>query len=326
MEVGYAGVMPALWLSEIEHRTRRPIAHLFNMLAGTSTGAMIAAGLSVPSMVSEVSQGLFVRKTEPSAYLPRYSAFEIVNLYRQKSPEIFTSVASQLPIPSSIYSWVGSKYSDRGRSAVLTKYFDQYSLRQALTELVIPAVSNKDKSKTHLFTRYEARNNAADDVRLYDVLMATTAAPTFFPPYSIPEKGDFFDGAISAGNPAQQAYDEACRYGIPSEKIFMLSMGAGTCISDPLRPELHCGKLFWAGNYPRVRLELQDGDTDKSMSIRLKNRYQRWQVWLEEPISLDDQEMGTLLERGHQYLEELYASEDNTMNKLLERLEAQALP
>ena len=106
----------------------------------------------------------------------------------------------------------------------------------------------------------------------------------------------------------------------------MLSMGAGTCISDPLQPDLHCGKLFWAGNYPRVSLALQEGGTDRSMRISLgEDRYQRWQVWLENPIGLDDcQQIDTLLELGEQYIEELYASQDNTMNKLLERLEDHA--
>ncbi|CAG8466787.1 9135_t:CDS:2 [Dentiscutata heterogama] len=36
---GIRGILPILWLNEIEYRTRRPISHLFNMITGTSTGA-----------------------------------------------------------------------------------------------------------------------------------------------------------------------------------------------------------------------------------------------------------------------------------------------
>ncbi|CAG8693101.1 16316_t:CDS:2, partial [Acaulospora colombiana] len=43
---GIRAVLPALWLSEIEYRAHKPISHLFNMIAGTSTGGIIAAGLS----------------------------------------------------------------------------------------------------------------------------------------------------------------------------------------------------------------------------------------------------------------------------------------
>lgn len=45
---GIKGILPAFWLSEIEIKTKRPISHLFNMIAGTSTGGILAAGLSIP--------------------------------------------------------------------------------------------------------------------------------------------------------------------------------------------------------------------------------------------------------------------------------------
>ena len=302
---GVRGVVPALWLNKLEERTRRPIAHLFNMLAGTSTGGIITTALSVPS--------------EQTPSTPRYAASEIVELYRQKSPKIFP------PEKRKDTNLLSSKYTDAGRSAVFTEYFKQYRLKDALTELVIPAVRSENTTTTYVFTRNKAEKNDADNVTLYDAVMATTAAPTFFPAYQIDGKGIFFDGSIQAGNPAQQAYDEACCV-TSKENILMLSMGAGTCISDPLQPDLHCGKLFWAGNYPRVSLALQEGGTDRSMRISLgEDRYQRWQVWLENPIGLDDcQQIDTLLELGEQYIEELYASQDNTMNKLLERLEDHA--
>lgn len=40
--------MPAFWLNEIEKKVNKPISHIFNMIAGTSTGGIIAAGLSAP--------------------------------------------------------------------------------------------------------------------------------------------------------------------------------------------------------------------------------------------------------------------------------------
>jgi hypothetical protein len=45
---GMRGIIPAIWLNEIERLTNRPICHLFNMISGTSTGAIIAAGLVTP--------------------------------------------------------------------------------------------------------------------------------------------------------------------------------------------------------------------------------------------------------------------------------------
>ncbi len=86
--------MPALWLSEIERRTRRPISHLFNMAAGTSTGGIIAAGL--PTAFVE-AQAKWVDVATPTgmtiqykvkermlfSYRPRYSAADILELYTE---------------------------------------------------------------------------------------------------------------------------------------------------------------------------------------------------------------------------------------------------
>ncbi|MGB6944850.1 MAG: patatin-like phospholipase family protein, partial [Bryobacteraceae bacterium] len=48
---GIRGIIPAVVLAEIERRTARPIAHLFNLIAGTSTGGILAIGLTIPKHV-----------------------------------------------------------------------------------------------------------------------------------------------------------------------------------------------------------------------------------------------------------------------------------
>src|ERR687887_2923433 len=45
---GIRGLIPALVLAEIERRTQRPIARLFDLVAGTSTGAILACTLTQP--------------------------------------------------------------------------------------------------------------------------------------------------------------------------------------------------------------------------------------------------------------------------------------
>ena len=54
--------------------------------------------------------------------------------------------------------------------------------------------------------------------------MATSAAPTFFPSYKISDKGIFVDGGCHLNNPANASFNEAYRYGIAKEKIFILSL------------------------------------------------------------------------------------------------------
>ena len=45
---GIRGVIPAVLLAELERRAERPVAELFDLIAGTSTGGILAAALTVP--------------------------------------------------------------------------------------------------------------------------------------------------------------------------------------------------------------------------------------------------------------------------------------
>src|SRR5689334_8886921 len=65
---GIRGIIPALVLAEIEKRTGRRIASLFDLIAGTSTGGILACALTVPD-------------ARP--------AVQLVELYRTQGPVIF---------------------------------------------------------------------------------------------------------------------------------------------------------------------------------------------------------------------------------------------
>lgn len=74
---GVKGVISCVFLNEIESRLKRPISHLFNMIAGTSTGAIIGTALSLP-------------KTLNGLKVPLFSASEIVQLYSTESAKVFS--------------------------------------------------------------------------------------------------------------------------------------------------------------------------------------------------------------------------------------------
>ena len=347
---GIRGILPAVWLSEIERRTRRPVCHLFDMAAGTSTGGIIAAGLSAPKIAStrEENTGTkpngdpVISKIEiPCTYCPRYSASDLLGLYTHRSAEIFT-VKERGSLLSPIGLWRSSdyaspKYTDRGRLSMFGEHFGDFRMDSALMELVIPAVYENNTTNTYLFNRYDSKLDSSRNYKFYDVLMSTTAAPTFFPAYKITGKGVFLDGGVQMNNPAFTAYAEALRYGVSGGNLFMLSMGTGAYMPEPLTPDLHRGLLFWANNLKNVALTANEGNTDIQMRRLLNDRdyngwqlpmYNRLQVLLENPIALDAQSpevIATLLELGRQHVEELYANDDNYMNKLLEFLENEGM-
>ncbi|CAG8628722.1 6229_t:CDS:2 [Dentiscutata erythropus] len=286
-EGGIRGILPTLWLSEIEYRTRRPISHLFNMITGTSTGGIVAAGLSAPSH-------------EYPDFKPKFSASELLNTYQDHTKKLFTMNKE----------WNSkAKYINEGHSNLFEEYFGQTKLSHALTELVIPAINEADSSAIHLFTRNDARKDELKNDTFIDALMAATSIPTFFSPYEIRHESLFIDGGMHINNPALTSFNEAIRYNVESKKIFILSLGTGSYIPDPSKPILYRDKNFWASN--QFTLSNDENEVDRQMHLMLKDRYQRWQVSFEDPIKLDDFErIPYLVEIGHQYLEELYDSDE----------------
>jgi hypothetical protein len=95
---GMRGIIPARLLAHLEERTGRRAAELFDLVAGTSTGGLLALGLSKPD------------PHHPAR--PHYRASEIVDFYRLSGRDIFRR--SLLHFIRSLGSWLGPKYPPAG--------------------------------------------------------------------------------------------------------------------------------------------------------------------------------------------------------------------
>src|SRR5215207_1945881 len=95
---GIRGLIPALVLAEIERRTGRRIADMFDLIAGTSTGGILACGL--------VCRG---------DDRPLHTAEELADLYVTEGPKIFDR--SLVHEAASLGGLVDEKYDDRGLNA-----------------------------------------------------------------------------------------------------------------------------------------------------------------------------------------------------------------
>ncbi|CAF0850096.1 unnamed protein product [Adineta steineri] len=309
---GIRGLIPAVWVSELERRTGLTSCSMFHMIAGTSTGAIIAAGLACPSENKTVG--------------PRYTAMDIVKLYTTRSNRVFSDKAS---IITSLAS--GYKYTDNGRKKLFDDYFENIRLSQTLTELVITAVQS-GSSRTDIFRRSESLLDHNKNHKLADILMCTSAAPTYFPPYNL-NGTVFVDGGVQANNPAMVAYVEACSNGVHGDNISVLSLGTGDYVPDPLHPNANRNLLFWLKNKESVLKVIFDGpqnNIDYQLHHMLgSEKYHRWQVWLEEPIALDDikeETLNQLMELAREHFEEMEALDNNNrLGNLIERLKGKTI-
>ncbi|MBD0392233.1 patatin-like phospholipase family protein [Wolbachia endosymbiont of Pentalonia nigronervosa] len=220
---GIRGIIPAIILTEIEKRSKKPISQIFDLMAGTSTGGVVVAGLC--------------KKNNKGS--PQYSANDLVELYQQYGPYIFKSSFWR----KSIASWFnGAQYSYQNIEFILDKYFGKST--------------TADISSNLLLTSYDIQNNCPfffkswkrENIKLKDALRATTAAPTYFIPKHLEiNQIDriLVDGGVFANNPAACAYASGRRL-FPNDDIVILSLGTGrTARSIEYANSRRFGKISW---------------------------------------------------------------------------------
>jgi patatin-like phospholipase/acyl hydrolase len=198
---GIRGIIPALILAEIERRTGHRIAEMFDMIAGTSTGGMLALGLTVPQ-TKDVTK-------------PKYKATQLVSFYEEDGKEVFHSSWQDAVTLRGI---INERYSSGRFEKVLKKYLgDDVKLSQAITELLITSYEI-ETCRPFFFTRRKARAKRTSRLnpRMWEVARSTSAAPTYFSPFRINRSRPshlppltFIDAGIFVNNPTLCAYAEA---------------------------------------------------------------------------------------------------------------------
>jgi predicted acylesterase/phospholipase RssA len=213
---GIRGLIPATVLVEIETTMGRPIADLFDLVAGTSTGGILALGLTKPDPAGRQR--------------PQYTASDLCDLYLQDGQKIFPhSLIRELETAHGI---IDAKYAAAPIEAILKDRFGDTMLSDALTELVIPSYDLTGPGP-YFFKREYAKSETEDwDVHMRDVARATSAAPTFFDP-PVFEAADgsgkhaLVDGGTFANNPTLSGYVDALRLGQDRARILVVSIGTG---------------------------------------------------------------------------------------------------
>jgi len=213
---GIRGIIPALILAEIEKRARKPISQIFDLMAGTSTGGIVVAGLC--------------KKDDQGD--PQYSANDLVELYREYGSYIFKSSFFR----QSILSWFNcAQYPHKNIESILEEYFGDDTLQNTLSNLLITSYDIHNNYPFFFKSWKEDKNF----IKLKDALRATTAAPTYFAPKYLEvkqEKRVLVDGGVFANNPAACAYANSKKL-FPNEEIVLVSIGTG--IANPRKVYLN---------------------------------------------------------------------------------------
>ena len=288
---GIRGIVPALVLAELEARAGRPVRELFDLVAGTSTGGILACALGTPD-------------ARPAA--------ELVELYRTEGPRIFRrSLWQQVRSGGGL---LDEQHDETVLVAVLRDYLGDARLSQATPRLLVTAY-DLEAREPYFFKSWRPERDAP----LVDVARATSAAPTYFEPHLLDGRS-LVDGGVFANNPAMCAYAEAQRLE-PGDHV-VLSLGTGR----QTRPIRHAdakdrGLIGWVRPVIDVVFDGVADTVDYQLRhLCLKGDYVRMEVELDLASDALDDASPLNLSRLQEQARRLVAAEDERLTALAERL------
>ncbi len=266
---GIRGLIAATVLENLEADTGKLTREIFEGVAGTSTGGIIACAVAAGIPMSKIKA-----------------------LYKDKAEVIFTS--GFLKELESVGGLTDEKYNPEGLEDCLLDLFGDAKLSQSPIRLLVPACDLAGQPV--LFRSESAKQDLMFDFFLRDVCRATSAAPTFFPPAKIKSMAGtasfpLMDGGLAANQPAMCAIIDAMgRAALPN--ITLVSLGTGwTPEVRTLNEAENCGLL--SGGAPLLRIMFSGPGyiTDWQCSTLLgMNGYIRLQPVLPSPIEMDTTE------------------------------------
>jgi uncharacterized protein len=262
---GIRGLIPALVLAEIERRTGRPTAEMFDLIAGTSTGGILACALS----------------RRGADGLPALSAEELAELYLNEGPKIFDrSLVKQV---TSLGGLIDEKYDDEGLNTALETYLGSTRLREVLPDVFLTAYDIHDRF-AFFFRSSRARTDDEYDFSLVEAARATCAAPTYFEPIEVTDAAGartypLIDGGVYAVNPAMCAYTEVLGGG--GELEVLASLGTGSQTKRYEFGEVRgWGQVEWARPLIDIVFDGVADTIDFEAATLAGDRYQRFQAAL----------------------------------------------
>lgn len=235
---------------------RLDIGAAFDLIVGTSTGAILAASLA------------------RGVGLPR-----VIDMYRTQAAAIFQS---PMPLQRGCLSdrckawfWTLGRLRSPANSAeplrqVLHGVMQDLTLEQVYRQrgiaLCIPSIDAETQKAWIFKTPHAARLTRDNDYKLVDVCMASAAAPIFFPLHAItsPASGAniahlFVDGGLYANNPVLVAMIEALEMAA-DRPIHVLSVGTGSASAAKVlsaAKDTQRGILGWKGGTDIVTMSLE---------------------------------------------------------------------
>ena len=273
---GIRGIIPALVLANLEKTTGAPVSELFDLIVGTSTGGILALGVSL----------------QDGEGRPLLAAKRMVALYERHGAEIFEqSLWRKLRTVGGIFE---EAYSHKTLEAVLEHYFAD----RKLSDCGVPAMVTSYDIANRRTVFMKSWHDEHAGLLCTDAARATSAAPTYFEPANLhwaDESRTLIDGGVYMNSPAVSAYAEARKL-FPDEPIAMLSLGTGELTRPiPYEEARTWGSALWVMSLLDCMFDGVSKAADHQMRLLLGEQYLRLQTPLNYASDdMDDASRGNI--------------------------------
>ena len=255
---GIRGIIPVILLERLaRERGLERFLEGVDLLAGTSTGGLIALALAAGRTPSQIRS---LYETQGSAIFDR-SAWRAI---------------------TSLGSLIGAKYDSGNLERVAEPLFGAATRLGDLGKRVLIAAFDLDSGpddargrtwKPKLFHNFPGPDSDAHELA-WKVGLYTSAAPTYFAPVD-----GYVDGGVFAANPAMcalaQTQDPRIPEGIRLEDVVLLSMGTGTSLQFIAEKQPDWGDAQWIEPLLSIMLDGVSGIADYQCRRILGERYFR---------------------------------------------------
>jgi len=313
---GVRGAFGAAFIDELERCHGGTVADHFDLIAGASTGALLALALAfdvsrerLVDFYSNAAKDVFRRRPAVSG----------TSWYKKRILQLLALILPQFSQNGIDADWIlAPKYTGAGLRNKLIDAFGDETLERSKRRVVIPAV-DLTKGQTVVFKTPHCPNLVRDRrFKIVDIAIAAAAAPTYFPIAAIEAGSAYVDGGLWANDPALVAYVEADRIAkqckrevdphFQMEDVRILSIGTGER-HFRLWPTGQEGILYWANQLLDLMGVCQSQGISFQMQHLLGERYRRVNFDIEKDWRLDDvRNLETLLHLGRESAREQFVA------------------
>ena len=297
---GIKGIVAITILQAIQKKLPKPIHEYIDCFAGTSTGGLIAAGLTVPGEDGK----------------PKFTTDDVVEIYQTLGPDVFDR--SFWHKVKTLWGLIGPKFPLNGLQKVSEEKFGDVALKECLTHVVIATYDLVTRSPVV----FDSTNPKLNEVSVIDTCMGTASVPTMFPSVES-GKYNLIDGGIFAVSPALCALS-VCQEKYPEESFMVISIGNGDYNESlPHDKTAGWGLLQWGQTAVGVILDgIGDGVDQQAKIFTESNKgvYHRLQFKIPEELSAMDNpdvdNVNGLREKTLEYIKE----NEEVINKICQQL------